>query len=90
MGMGCCTREPNHIDEDFRDGLKLMLLLEVISGDVPLGFAPRVGAHSSKCCPVPRAQPWTLSSVLPPARAVILLSASSFQGSDCQNRSEGR
>lgn len=33
-----------NIDEDFRDGLKLMLLLEVISGDAPWGFALKKSA----------------------------------------------
>lgn len=41
-----------NIDEDFRDGLKLMLLLEVISGEAPLPWGP--------------AHPWTLPAPLSP------------------------
>lgn len=52
-----------NIDEDFRDGLKLMLLLEVISGEAPLQWraahtwdrgpvieGPPDVAHPSSCC----------------------------------------
>lgn len=40
-----------NIDEDFRDGLKLMLLLEVISGEAPV---QRSTPHTRNRCPVPR------------------------------------
>ena len=46
------SEDEENIDEDFRDGLKLMLLLEVISGEAPLPWGP--------------AHPWTLPAPLSP------------------------